>query len=66
MDVVDAAGIPIETKFSILEAWEADERGCSARKTKGWAVASMRICSGYLRRSASSRTWELAHSGEGG
>jgi hypothetical protein len=47
MDVVEAAGIPIETKFSILEAWEADERALQRAEDEGWAAASMRICSGF-------------------
>src|SRR5499427_5271877 len=35
MDVVEAAGIPIETKFSILEAWEADERALQRAEDEG-------------------------------
>jgi len=35
MDVVEAAGIPIEAKFSILEAWEADERALQRAEDEG-------------------------------
>jgi hypothetical protein len=35
MDVVEAAGIPIKTKFSILEAWEADERALQRAEDEG-------------------------------
>ena len=35
IDVVEAAGIPIETKFSILEAWEADERALQRAEDEG-------------------------------
>ena len=35
MDVVKAASIPIETKFSILEAWEADERALQRAEDEG-------------------------------
>jgi hypothetical protein len=35
MDVVEAAGIPIETKFFILEAWEADERALQRAEDEG-------------------------------
>jgi hypothetical protein len=35
MDVVGAAGIPIEAKFSILEAWEADERALQRAEDEG-------------------------------
>ena len=35
MDVVDATGISIETKFSILEAWEADERALQRAEDEG-------------------------------
>src|SRR5215468_9402707 len=33
---------------------------CSAPKTKGWAAASMRICSAYARHSTTSRIWTPA------
>jgi hypothetical protein len=35
MDVVEAAGIPIEAKFSILAAWEADERALQRAEDEG-------------------------------
>jgi hypothetical protein len=35
MDVVEAAGIPIEAKFSILEAWEVDERALQRAEDEG-------------------------------
>ena len=35
MDVVEAAGIPIEAKFFILEAWEADERALQRAEDEG-------------------------------
>lgn len=35
MDVVVAAGIPIEAKFSILDAWEADERALQRAEDEG-------------------------------
>jgi hypothetical protein len=66
MEVVEAAGIPTEAKFSILEAWQADERALQRAEDEGMAAASMRICSGFTRRSAGSRGWELTHSAEGG
>ena len=35
MDVVEAAGIPTEAKFSILKAWEADERALQRAEDEG-------------------------------
>ena len=35
MDVVEAAGIPTNDKFSILEAWEADERALQRAEDEG-------------------------------
>src|SRR5262245_50807206 len=35
MDLVEAAGIPTEAKFSILEAWEADERALQRAEDEG-------------------------------
>src|SRR5215813_11361911 len=35
IDVVEAAGIPIEAKFSILKAWEADERALQREEDEG-------------------------------
>jgi hypothetical protein len=40
MDVVQAAGIPTEEKFSILEAWEADERALQRAEDEGIGGAS--------------------------
>jgi hypothetical protein len=35
MDVVEAAGVPTEVKFSILKAWEADERALQRAEDEG-------------------------------
>ena len=35
MDVVEAAGIPISEKLSILKAWEADERALQRAEDEG-------------------------------
>lgn len=35
IDVVKAEGIPIEVKFSILKAWEADERALQRAEDEG-------------------------------
>jgi hypothetical protein len=35
MEVVDAAGIPVDEKFSILEGWEADERALQRAEDEG-------------------------------
>jgi hypothetical protein len=35
MDVVEAAGIPAGEKFSILKAWEADERALQRAEDEG-------------------------------
>jgi hypothetical protein len=35
MDVVEAAGIPIDAEFSILGAWEADERALQCAEDEG-------------------------------
>ena len=37
MDVVEAAGIPISEKLSILKAWEADERALQRAEDEGMA-----------------------------
>jgi hypothetical protein len=35
MDVVDATGIPVGQKLSILKAWEADERALQRAEDEG-------------------------------
>jgi hypothetical protein len=35
MDVVEATGIPVVEKFSILKAWEADERALQRAEDEG-------------------------------
>jgi hypothetical protein len=35
MDVVEATGIPFVEKFSILKAWEADERALQRAEDEG-------------------------------
>src|SRR5215470_3435612 len=35
MDVVEAAGIPVSEKLSILKAWEADERALQRAEDEG-------------------------------
>jgi hypothetical protein len=35
MDVVEATGLPIAEKFSILRAWEADERALQRAEDEG-------------------------------
>lgn len=35
MDVVEAAGIPVIEKLTILEAWEADERALQRAEDEG-------------------------------
>ena len=50
MDVVESTCIPADERFSILKAWEVDERALQRAEDEGWAAASMRICSASGRR----------------
>ena len=66
MDVVEAAGIPIETKFSILEAWEADERALQRAEDEGMGGGEHAHLQRVLEALSQLKAMELAHGAEGG
>jgi hypothetical protein len=66
IDVVEAAGIPIETKFSILEAWQADERALQRAEDEGMGGGEHAHLQRVLEALSQLKEMELAHSAEGG
>ena len=66
MDVVEASGIPIETKLSILEAWEADERALQRAEDEGMGGGEHAHLQRVLEALSQLKEMELAHSAEGG
>jgi len=66
IDVVEAAGIPIEMKFSILEAWEADERALQRAEDEGMGGGEHAHLQRVLEALSQLKEMELAHNAEGG
>src|SRR6266478_7345451 len=66
MDVVEAAGIPIEAKFSILEAREADERALQRAEDEGMGGGEHAHLHRVLEALSQLKEWELAHNAVGG
>ena len=66
VDVVEAAGIPIETKFSILQACEADERALQRAEDEGMGGGEHAHLQRVLEALSQLKKMELAHSAEGG
>jgi len=66
IDVVEAPGIPIETKFSILEAWEADERALQRAEDEGMGGGEHAHLQRVLEALSQLKEMELAHNAEGG
>ena len=66
MDVVEAAGLPIEAKFSILGAWEADERALQRAEDEGMGGGEHAHLQRVREARSQLKEWELAHSAVGG
>jgi len=66
MDVVETAGISIEAKFSILEAWEADERALQRAEDEGMGGGEHAHLQRVLEALSQLKAMELAHGAEGG
>src|SRR5262249_15627983 len=65
MDVVEAAGISIEAKFSILEAWEADEKALHRAADEGLGSGEPAHLQTVLEALSQLKAMELAHGAEG-
>lgn len=65
MDVVEAVGIPIETKLSILEAWEADEKALQRAEDEGMGGGEHAHLQRVLEALSQLKEMELAHNAEG-
>ena len=66
MDVVEAAGIPIEAKFFILGAWEADDRALQRAEDEGMGGGEHAHLHRVLEALSQLKEWELAHNAVGG